>query len=121
MLDAIGRGEIIERRFFLRAGHEGVDRFGIAIGEEDGAGIGTQGSDQPRAVVLFIATRLFVLLDDVPFVVLDVADGGDASLDVVSHALLVEINAGLRLANESAVRLEGEEVLPGPFAYTASE
>ena len=46
-----------------------------------------------------------MLFDDVVFVVFDVADGGDAGLDVVAHLLLVEVEDGGRLALQRSVLL----------------
>ena len=41
VLDAVGRGEVVERRGIQCGGGEGVDGLGVAVGEEDGAGVGT--------------------------------------------------------------------------------
>ena len=85
---------------------ERVDLRTVAIGEEDRAGVGAQRADEPGAVVLFVLPRLLVLFDDVVFVILDVADRREPGLDVFAHALLVEVNRRLRLADKRAVCLE---------------
>ena len=82
----------------------------VAVGEKDRAGIGAQCADEPRAVVLFVAPRLLVLLDDVLLVIVDVADGDDAGLHVGAHLLLVKVEARLGLALKDALLLQAQEI-----------
>ena len=60
-----------------------------------------------------------MLLDDVLLVILDVADGGDAHLHMLTHPLLVEIHARLRLADQRAFRCSARK-FSRASAYTAS-
>ena len=86
----------------------------VAIGEKDGAGVGAQRVDEPRAVVLLVPARPLVLLDEPGVVVVDVADGDESPLAVRAHLLLVKVEARAGLAHEHAVALEPEEILPRP-------
>lgn len=113
VLNAIGRGEVVERRGLAHFLDEAVDGGRIAVGQEDWAGVGAQGADEPGAVIFFVPPGFLMLLDDVALVIFDVADGGHADLDVGAHALLVKVNAGLALADQGAFLLEFEEVLAG--------
>ena len=101
---------------------DGVNFPGAAIGEEDGAGVSAECADELRAVVLLVLPRALVLLDDVVCervgdalvdVVVHMADGGEAGLDVCAHALLVEVKGGRGFAAERAVLLEALEVRLG--------
>ena len=114
VLDAVGSGEIVEGGGGLEGGiDEGVDGGGVAIGEENGAGICAEGIDEAGAIVFFIGASFLVFFDDLVFVVIDVAEGGDSRLEVVTHPLLVEIDGGLGLADQGAIGLEGEEIFEG--------
>src|SRR4026208_1486142 len=80
--DAIRGDKVIERRDGLRFSNEGVNLRTITVSEENGTCVRAQCADQARPIVLFVAPRLFMLLDDVALVVLDVADGGEPGLDM---------------------------------------
>ena len=108
--DAVGRGEIVLGLRFDELGDESVDGGLIAVGEEHRAGAGAEGVDQAGAVVFLILARLLVFFDEVGVVVLDVAGGDEAALHVGAHLLLVEVEAGLGLADEGAGLLELEEI-----------
>lgn len=109
MGDAVWGGEIDLGRGGEGCVDQRVDGGGFAVGEEDGAGIGAEGSDEAGSIVFFIFSGFFVFFDDVVLVVLDVANGGEAGLDMVAHLLLVEVEDGGGFALEGAVRLHLEE------------
>ena len=94
MRDAVWRGKICAGGCGESGVDEGVDGWGLAVGEENRAGICVEGADESGAVVFFVFPSFFVFFDDVVFVVLNVANGGDAGLNVVTHLLLVEVEDG---------------------------
>ena len=114
MPHAVGSIDFVDRAFILHeAFNEGADARTLAIGEEDGAGIGAEGVHEARAIVLLVRPGLFVLFDDVLLVVLGVADGDESGLAVAGDGLPVEIHRGLRLTREDAVLLHALKALLG--------
>jgi hypothetical protein len=51
-----------------------------------------------------------VLFDDVALVIFDVTDSGETCLHVAAHALLVKVNARLRLSHEGSALLQRHEI-----------
>ena len=107
MLDAIGCGDVVDGG----GGGElviddGLDAGAAEVGEEDGAGVGTEGIDKGGAIQLFVLSGFLVFFDDLMLVVLDVTDGDETGLLVAADGLAVEVHAGGCFAEEYAVGLE---------------
>jgi len=100
-----------------KLGHEGVHGRFIAIGKKDRAGIRAEGIDEAGAIILLILARLFMLLDEVRIVILDIAYGHEATLDMGTHLLLVKIETVFSLTHQGSLALQLEEILLGLCIY----
>ncbi len=88
-------GEVIKRRRRHCEGHERVDRRLVAIGEEDGPGLGMGGTDMLDAVSLLGRARLFVAADGPVLVVVDGSSADQPDLLVVCGREAPDVVAGL--------------------------
>ena len=103
--------QVIEGGLRLGLCDELVDGGLVAVGQEDGTGVGVQFEDVPRAVVLLVLTRLFMLQDGALFVFIDVGTCHDPGLRMSMHDLSVDIDGRARLALENAVTLQVRQIL----------
>src|SRR6188474_1969537 len=84
--DAIGSCEIEYGRLRMENRRDAlIDFFLSAVSQEDGTGVRGEGINQTGAVILLHLAGFFVLLDDVAAVVVDLARGDEAGLDVIAH------------------------------------
>ena len=109
--DAVRSGEVVNRCLGIQNGlGDAVDLRMVPVRQENGSRVGAEGVDETGAVVLFVFARLFVLLDDVLLVVLDMADTGEACLHVGSHLLLVKVHAGACFPHERSRRFQPQQL-----------
>ncbi len=113
--ETVGAGEIVKRLFGPNPVEETIEHLVVAVGEEDRAGVGIGGGDVVGAIVFLVPAGELVLLDQVLLVFLDRGPGHEAGLDVSSHLLLIDIEAGLRFLDEDAPFDQFLEALGGLF------
>ena len=98
--DAVGGDEVEERRLARRRARPRRRSPARPVGEEHDAGLRAQLDDVPGAIVLLVAPRLLVLLDQVALVLVDREAAGDADLDVTVHVQPIEVERRLGLDRE---------------------
>ncbi len=111
VLHAVGGGEVVDRLGPGYPTRDVVDRRGCFVREEHDAGLRAQLDDVARAVVLLVAARTFVLLDDVRLVLVDGEAAGDSRLLVSCHPQTVEIQRRLAVGLERRASAQRIEVL----------
>ena len=96
--------EVVERLARGREGDQGVDRRVVAIGEEDGAGLGVGRADVVDAVLSLGLEHVLVAVDGAVLVVVHGDAGHDARLRVaLRRGKAPDVVAGLLIAQEGAV------------------
>ena len=102
--DPVRRRDVVERLGGADTVHDGIDLRLGAVGKKHRLGIGVLLGDVPGAIVFLIAPREFVFLDAILLVLPNRAERDQTGLDVLSHALLVDVERILGLARENAAR-----------------
>ena len=111
VLDAVGRRDVEQRRHPRGALDNGVNGGRCLVDQEHRAGLRPQFDHVPRAIVFLVASRSFVLPDDVAVVLVHRKAAGDARLFVRAHPQAVNVQPRCLLEHERGVRLEPREVL----------
>jgi hypothetical protein len=111
VLHAINGGEVEQRRRPDRALHRPVNAGRRLVNQEHRPGLRPQLDDVARPIVLLVAARALVFLDDVAVVVVHGKGAGDPGLKVRSHTQPVDVQGRRVLEHQRRPRLEGVEIL----------
>ena len=108
--DAVRRHHVIDRHLLADVVHDVVDVGHGAVGEEDRLSVGGLLGDVAGAVVLLVLAGELVALDGAVLILFHGAEAHQACLDMVAHALLVDVEAGGVLLEERAAGDEAAQV-----------
>ena len=110
VMHAVTRREVVQRRAARDARSTRVHARRRLVGQEHDARLRAELDDVPRAVVLLVAARAFVLLDDVGFVLVDREAPRNARLLVPAHPQPIEVERRRCLGDQRRVATQRLEV-----------
>ena len=113
VVNGIGCGKRDKGRGFHNGCNDVIHRLAVAVGEENGAGLGAHRQDMRSAVVLFPASRFFMFFNGIVVVVIHRRAGGHTGLASSVHFQLIHVERRCVVLKERDCLLECVVVFAG--------
>ena len=111
VFDPVAGDEVVGGRSSAHDVDDAVELIDRSVGQEHRLRVRVGLGDVAGPIVLLVGARVLVLLDEALLVLAHAAERDQACLDVLAHALLVDVQAGSRVPHQHAVGNEAPQVV----------